>query len=85
MIRSAGAKKEIWERLAEKGRGYGSIYLASKEDLDKYLSMGCSMSGCDGHLELLRDEEMSQLIEGYRCAKCGLITFYPEYVFFLDG
>jgi hypothetical protein len=46
--------------------------------------MGCSVSGCDGDVELLRDEEMPQLIEGYSCAKCGLTTFYPEYVFLLN-
>ena len=84
MIRSVGAQEEIWERIAEKNRGYGSVYLATKQDLEKYLSVGCSVSGCGGDVELLRDEEIPKLIEGYRCVKCGLTTLYPEYVFFLD-
>ena len=84
MIRSIRAQKEIRARLAEKNRGYGSVFMASREDLDKYLSMGCSVSGCDGDIELLRDEEIPELIEGYRCRKCGTNTLYLEYVFLLD-
>jgi hypothetical protein len=84
MIRSVRAEEEIWERLAEKNRGYGSVYLASKEDLEKYLLTGCSVSGCGGRIELLRDEEIPELIEGYRCVRCGLTTLYPEYVFLLE-
>jgi predicted RNA-binding Zn-ribbon protein involved in translation (DUF1610 family) len=83
MIKSVGAQEEIWERIAEKNRG--SVYLASREDLEKYLSIGCSVSGCGGDVELLRDEEIPELIKGYRCVKCGLNTLYPEYVFFLEG
>jgi len=84
MIRSIWTQGEIQERLAEKGREYKGVYLSSKEDLEKYLLTGCSVSGCGGRIELLRDEEMPELIEGYRCRKRDLTTLYPEYVFLLD-
>jgi predicted RNA-binding Zn-ribbon protein involved in translation (DUF1610 family) len=84
MIRSIWTQGEIQERLAEKGRGYKGVYLASKEDLNKYLSMGCSVSGCGGDIELLRDEKMPELVEGYRCRKCGLAILYDGYIFHLE-
>ena len=85
MIKSALAEGLIRDRLAEKNRGYRYVYLASQNDLNKYLSMGCSVSGCDGAVELLRDEKMPELIEGYRCVKCGLAIYYDGYIFHLEG
>ena len=84
MIRSTWTQGEVQERLAEKGRGYKGIYLAAKEDLHKYLSMGCSVSGCGGQVELLCDEKMPGLVEGYRCGKCGLAIHYDGYIFYLE-
>jgi len=84
MIRSTWTQGETQERWAEKGRGYKAVYLASKEDLNKYLSMGCSVSGCGGDVELLRDEKMPELVEGYRCMKCGLAIYYDGYIFHLE-
>ena len=39
----------------------------------------------DGAVELLRDEKMPELIEGYRCVKCGLAIYYDGYIFHLEG
>ena len=84
MIKSALAEGVVQERLVEKNRGYRYVYLASHHDLNKYLSMGCSVSGCDGDVELLRDEKMPELVEGYRCKKCGLVILYDGYIFHLE-
>ena len=67
MIKSALAEGPVRDRLAEKNRGYRYVYLASRKDINKYLSMGCSVSSCDGDVEMLRDEKIPELVEGYRC------------------
>ena len=85
MIKSVLAEGSVRDRLSEKNRGYMYVYLASRNDLNKYLSMGCSVSGCNGDVELLRDEKMPELVEGYRCVKCGLAIYYDGYIFHLEG
>ena len=84
MIKSIWTQGEIQERLAEKGRGHKTVYLTSEKDLDKYLSTGCSVSACGGDIELLRDEKIPELVEGYRCGKCGLSIYYDGYIFYLE-
>jgi hypothetical protein len=84
MIKSALAEGLVRDRLDEKNRGYRYVYLASQNDLNKYLSMGCSASGCEGQVELLRDEKIPELVEGYHCTKCGLAIYYDGYVFHLE-
>lgn len=84
MIKSAPAEGMVRKRLVEKNRGHRHVYLASHHDLEKYLSTGCAAAACGGDIELLRDEKMPELIEGYRCAKCGLEIFYDGYLFHLE-
>lgn len=85
MIRSMWAQGEIHERLIEKNRGYKSVYSVAKEDLNKYLSTGCSLTGCGGDIELIHDMKIPELVEGYHCQRCGLTTLYDGYIFHLDG
>lgn len=85
MLRFLRNREDINRRLEEKDRGLWGVYAASKEDLDKYLSAGCASPGCGGDIELLRDEKIPRLIEGYRCRKCGTTTLYTGYTLLLEG
>jgi len=85
MIKSAPAEGIVRKRLVEKDRGHRHVYLASHHDLEKYLSTGCAAAACGGDIELLRDEKIPRLIEGYRCRKCGTTTLYTGYTLLLEG
>ena len=84
MIKTVQAAGEVKERLIEKDLAYMKVYRATPEVLNKYLSRGCQICGYDGEIVMIHDDKIPELIEGYRCERCGLDTLYDGYVIQLD-